>query len=166
MSDIYIVGEINDESYLKFTEELKVLEDAHVSDNYPVQVCLMSDGGSAYAAMAFYDRIKYSHLHLTITGIGFIASAATLVLAAGDSRVMTKNAWVMVHEDIASELKRKEVHQAERELAHMRRLENQWNDLLAKVTKTSSKRWEALNKATTYLSPQDCLELGLIEEII
>lgn len=167
MSKIYIHGEINDETYVKFSRQLSRREAAvKLSDNIIQEIELISDGGSALSAMAFYDRIRRSSLHVNITATGFVASAAVLILAAGDCRRMTKNAWVMVHEDTTGSLKGLLVTDAEREIKQLRILENQWNKLLAEVTKISAREWERLNINTTYLTPQECLSYGLIEEIV
>lgn len=166
MSKLYITGEINDESFHKFSSELADIEHTSSNRTLPVEVELISDGGSAYAAFAFFDRIKSSPLAINITGIGFIASAAVLILAAGDTRRMTKNAWVMVHEDAAAGLNKLKVTALETEVAHMRALEDQWNRLLASVTKVKFSEWDTVSRETSYMSADLCKHFGLIEEII
>lgn len=165
MFDITISGGIDDDSFVKFSEELQSLQAGERSK--AVEVLLISDGGSAYSAMAFYDLIRMSSITVNITVIGCAFSAATLILAAGHRRRMTRNAWVMTHEDSASDVKKSmSVSQAENEMLHLRRLESQWNELLAHRTNISETAWADMNKAVTYLSAEDCLKLGLIEEIV
>lgn len=161
---IQIIDEINYDSYKEFSRLLRKAEQNRVGK---VTIELMSEGGSAYAALAFFDRIKSSDLSVTVVGTGIVASAATLILAAGHRRCMTKNAWVMVHEDSAADVrKHMSVSQAETELGHNRTMENQWNDLLASVTRTDAPTWDSMNKKVSYLTAAQCLELGLIEEIV
>jgi len=164
---LYIHGDIDTESYSKFSTELAELENK-LSANYKdyIDVELVSDGGSAYDAIAFHDRIRNSRLDIRITGSGLVASAAVLILAAGDYRILTKNSWVMVHEDSVLGVEEKEVHQVEKQVAHFRRLEDQWCELLAERSTEISEMWTTLHRAETYMTPGDCLEYGLIEEII
>lgn len=161
--NLHIIGAVDSESYAKFSEELTQLE---YSQEEEITVELMSEGGDAYTAFAFYERIKNSPIHINIRATGFVASAAVLVLAAGDKREMTKLAWAMVHEDGGVETEGLAVFEMEREVKHMRTLELQWNEVLSSVTKISAAEWEVLNKKTTYLTPEACLNLGLIEEIV
>lgn len=163
MRKIHIAGEITDESFILFNRKLDKLE---AMNKESVQVTLLSGGGDAYTALAFFDRIKASKCHIDVVATGLVASAATLILAAGDRRFMTKSSWVMTHEDQANIESGDSVSKIEKNAAHSRRLEDQWCKILASVTKTPAKKWDILNKAETYLTPQQCLELGLIEEIL
>ncbi len=72
----------------------------------------------------------------------------------------------MVHEDTAHGLKGKKIWEMEKELRHYRRLEDQWCMLLVGRTRTDFNTWAKLHKDETFLTPEECLALGLIEEII
>jgi ATP-dependent Clp protease protease subunit len=161
MKTIQIIDSITDEKYKEFSLELREFEK---TPKTPVYVELCSPGGDAYAALAYASRIRLSPCDIIITGYGLIASAATIILAYGDKRRMTKESWVMVHED--SGRVKGGTTLLEVEVAHMRRLEYQWIDLFEHVTKTRSDEWEKLHKKTTYLSAKECLTLGLIDEVI
>lgn len=159
---LFIVGEISFESYKEFAAELGEAESERCTQ---VDVELFSDGGDAHAALAFFSRIKGSSCEVRIIALGNVASAAVLILASGDYRVMTKEAWVMVHEE-QCELPGS-VSDLERETKQLRRLEDQWSDLLHKYTKTTHPGvWSEMHKQTTYLDADECLELGLVDEVI
>lgn len=163
---IYISGTIDDDAYIKFSEELREQEKAKPDITNTVGVTLISDGGSVYSALAFHDRIRSSPCTIRITGVGCIFSAATLILAAGDERRMTKNSWVMVHEDTAGVSRSTKVSPGEVEMWHARDLEDQWNAILEGLTNLSAAEWAELNKEVTYLTAADCLEYGLIDRIV
>lgn len=162
---IYIVGDIDHEAYLKFSKRMAKLEFLAATR---IHIILCSDGGSGTVALAFYDRIKMSPCLVTICGTGEVASAAVLILAAGKHRMMTPSAWAMVHDDeiTSSEFKNRRVSGSERIIEQARRKENQWNELLEKNTNCIVSKWDELHKLETYLTAQDCLELGLIDEIL
>ena len=162
MKKIQIISDISDESYAKFSAELAEYE-TNKKHRGPVIVELSSPGGNAYDALAFWARIKNSPKDIHIYAFGLIASAAVLVLAAGDKRIMSKTAWVMVHEDSVQDLTAN-VTEMEKFSKHARDLENQWNDLLESATTTDAGVWEMLHKDTTYLSSDQCKEFGLIDE--
>lgn len=157
---IYINGEISIESFSEFSKELD-----SVKGNQRVEIELTSDGGDAQAALAFYEKIKRHPGDVTITTYGIVASAAVLVLAAGDVRRMSKESWMMVHED-QLDLENLSVSQAEKITKHHRRMEEQWCEILSNVSSTHKGAWENLHKKETWLSAEECLKLGIIEQVI
>lgn len=155
---IYIVGDITAEAFIEFDKQLSDYEGRDVA------IKLMSSGGDAQVALAFYDRIK-NHNHCTIQATGYVASAAVLILAAGRHRIMTPSAWVMVHEESVENMSG-DVRAVEREGRQLRRYEDQWSRILANCTKATAEQWTELHKAETYLTAEQCLAYGLIEEIV
>lgn len=158
---IQIIGDITQDSYKEFSRQLAELEKTKIKS---VVIELMSDGGEAMAALAFYSRIRSSRIGIAIHAVGTVASAAVLILAAGDKRLMDAQAWVMVHEDYAK-LKGSTSSMVV-EAGQMQRLEEQWCGLLDSQTKTTASEWARLHKETTYLCAEECLSLGLIDEIV
>lgn len=157
---LYITGPIDYDSYKDFSESLAEIEE----DETDIIIELVSDGGEATAALAFSSRLRLSPCYITIVALGNVASAATLILASGDSRYMTKESWAMVHEDSGETSG--SVTEMEREVQHLRAMEHQWNALLAKLTGTEARVWQDYNKRTTYFTAEECLKLGLIDKII
>lgn len=160
---IKIIGDISWENYKAFTTQLKDLEDKSNKDE-EIVIELSSDGGDAHVALAFAARIRLSPFNITIMAMGNVASAAVLVLASGDKRIMSKECWAMVHEDSA-ELSGTVVD-LERESAQLRKMETQWCSLLAEKTHTKADVWNKMHKKTTYLQANECLKLGLIDGVI
>ena len=148
------------ETFKDFSKKL----DKASQDSEEVLIELSSPGGDSYAALAYASAIRKYSYDLTVEAYGLVASAAVLVLAAGGIRLMNKESWVMVHEN--SGTLEGNVLELEREAGQLRRLEVQWAEILASVTKTKAEVWTALHKETTYLSAEQCLALGLIDRII
>lgn len=158
---IYILGEINEESYEAFSKRLSRLER---EGSGPVTIELSSGGGSAYDALAFASRMRSSSVDLHVIAHGLIASAAVIILAYGDKRSMAKEAWVMVHEDSAEPGEMK-ARQGQDFWAHVVRLEAQWSRLLSERTNVESHVWEQLHDDETYLDAEECLKLNIIDEV-
>jgi ATP-dependent protease ClpP protease subunit len=157
---INIIGEISNESYLDFHLALTKFEKDQKRKTLDIQI--VSEGGDAYAALAYYDRIRRSQLTLTTIATGLVASAASLIFVAGKIRYMTPNAWLMVHEDSLSGIEDLKVYQVEKEAIRGRRLENQWCNLMTEATGIPVNIWAKLHKKETYLSAKKCLEMGII----
>lgn len=158
---LYIIGEISEAAYRKFSIQLSNREAQSLKD---IEVELMSEGGDPIVALAFAGRIKSSKCNINITALGQVASAAVVILAAGDHRRMQANCWLMMHEDSAG--LEGEVSQLERATKHLRRLEDQWSKVLFQYTGTAADIWTKLHKHTTYLSAGECKDHKIVDEII
>jgi ATP-dependent Clp protease, protease subunit len=154
--------DISDETFAEFSEKLREFESNKKINT--VEIELYSPGGDSYSALAFAGRMRTSPLKINVTAHGLVASAAVLILAYGTKRRMTKESWVMVHED--SGKLRGNVETLEREAKHMRTLENQWMQLLSARTHTTPGVWAALHKEEKYLTSSECLAYGLVDEVI
>jgi len=165
MNKIYVVGAIDEDSFKQFSEELTAIERKSNPENRFVEIEMNSGGGSAMDALAFYSRIINSPCSINVTSYGLVASAAVLVFAACDHRRMTKDSWMMVHED-SDALKDKSTSDFGKHAAYMRRMEDQWNTLLEKETGTLKSVWLDLHKKTTYLIAEECVKLGIVDEVI
>ncbi len=151
-------GDITDEAY----QDLQAFLDEFALS--PILIRINSGGGDPYAAMAMANAIRWHAGTVTTLGIGLVASAATLVLAAGTRAVLHGSCWVMMHEDsgkLRGELKNLEI-----EIQHMRKMEDQWRRLLKVYTGMSDKKLEELHEKTTYLSALECLNLGFVDDVL
>ena len=162
---LYIVGSIDEESFKTFSEELSELEIRANPGQRIIEIEMNSEGGTAMDALAFYSRIVRSPCIINVTAYGLIASAAVLVFAACDTRRMAKECWMMVHED-TDDTKGLKTSEVEKQAKQARAFENQWNTLLEERSTTSSKKWAALHAVETYLTAEQCKELGIVDQII
>lgn len=155
-------GDVNEESFKDFCEHISIFE---TESDDPIELELNSQGGAAIDALAFYSRMRLSRCDINVTVLGMAGSAAVLILAGGDYRRMAKESWLYVHED-ESTLKSTNVSDFESHAKHMRRLETQWDILLEDLTGTPADKWAELHKADLFLTPKECVQLGIADEII
>ncbi len=156
---IYITGAVDEEAYKKFIDDID-----GIKNNKPINLILNSYGGDAISALAIATIMRVA-TSVNVYVYGQAASAAVIILAYGKKRFMSKEAWVMVHEDQASKLKGS-VSSLEKDIRQFRRMENQWAQLLADRSKASVDTWVKMHKEEIWLDATQCLQLGLIEEIV
>lgn len=91
---IFLNGEVNEEMYEK------VMLGFHILNQSPAQVTihLNSGGGDVLQCKAIYDVIKNSSNFVEIVVWGEASSSASVILMAGDTRVMTENSYIMLHQ--------------------------------------------------------------------
>ena len=92
-------------------------------------------------------------------------SAASVVLACGTGkRTMTKHATVMVHEGSAFEAgKTTDVMKG---VDHLKELQKEINKLMSEVTNKDARFWELTQRNDTYLSAEECVNYGIVDEIV
>lgn len=132
----------------------------------PVRVEISSYGGSVYDMLGIIGRLRSSPCHVTTRGFGKIMSAATLILAAGDERLMDENAWLMMHE--MSDKVKGTVSDLEVEIKHCRDLEEQMYSMYEQfskgITKSATFKKLCIGK-NHYINAETTLKLGLVDRI-
>lgn len=79
----------------KFEIAMTALE--YFDPRSPITVIMNTYGGDYYHGLAIYDRIMDSPCFVTIQGTGPIMSMGAIILQAGDKRLLTRNATLMLH---------------------------------------------------------------------
>lgn len=159
---ILIVEEINDELY-KLVESAMTEMESY--SRQPITLKINSGGGDEYAALAIVGRIKRSKCKVITEGYGQIMSAATLILAAGRHRRISKYATFMHHES-SYELEGRHTS-IKAELAEHERMEQVWAQCMADMSSKSKKFYLEEGKNTDkYWTPSQLKEYGIVDEII
>jgi ATP-dependent Clp protease protease subunit len=129
-----------------------------------VNLVVSSYGGDVYAMLGTIDYFKSLPVKVNTHCVGACMSAAAVILACGTGkRTMTQNSTVMVHEGSAFEVgKTSDVIKG---ADHMKKLQTNINRILGDVTKKTQDFWEEVSKQDTYLTSEECLEYGIVDEI-
>ena len=130
-----------------------------------VNLVMSSYGGDVYAMLGTIDYFNSLPVKVNTHCIGACMSAAAVILACGTGkRTMTQNSTVMVHEGSAFEVgKTSDVIKG---ADHMKKLQTNINRILGDVTKKTQEFWEDVSKQDTYLTSEECLDYGIIDEIV
>ena len=159
---ITINGEITENTFQLIDSGLSEMESA---SRKSITIRINSGGGSVYDALAIVGRLRASKCKIITEGFGHIMSAACLILACGNYRKVSTFSWFMTHEASYDFEGKHTAHknlvvQAERE-------ENQWAKWMAEFTKKDSKFWKNISSSKdTYFTPEELLQLGVIDEVV
>lgn len=160
---MYVTGEVTAEAYNKFSRRLTRLISEGITN---VTLEIISEGGDAYSALAYFDLIRASNVNFVGVASGLVASASTLIFLGCHQKQIRPNAYLMLHEDSIGGIENLQVSDIERVAKHGRRLEDQWSFLLSTVTPLSKERWDALHAEELFLSADDCVKLGIVNSIL
>jgi ATP-dependent Clp protease, protease subunit len=132
-----------------------------------VHLYVNSPGGSVSAGMAIYDTMQFIQPDVSTTCIGMAASIAAVLLCAGapakrfalpNSRVLIHQPWIGGVSGQATDI---DIHARE-----ILRLRASINEILASHTKQSVQKIEHDVERDFWMSAQQALEYGMVDEII
>ncbi|MHA2063066.1 MAG: ATP-dependent Clp protease proteolytic subunit [Candidatus Thorarchaeota archaeon] len=72
-------------------------------ENADIYIKLATEGGDMYTGLAMYDALRSCKSRVVITGYGYIFSAGTVILQAGDERLLTPNSTLLLHAGYSSQ---------------------------------------------------------------
>lgn len=130
-----------------------------------VKIC--SEGGDVYSALACVDLLRSCRRHITTIGIGSIFSAATLILACGDTRLVGKRAFVMHHEASVHTAPAR-VSDLDEYVVQLKREERMWAHAMAEFTQyEDADFWmRQAHKKDWYLDSEEAIKYGIADEVL
>jgi ATP-dependent Clp protease protease subunit len=125
-----------------------------------------SPGGSVTAGLAIYDTMQYVKPQISTVCLGQCASMGAILLAAGNKgkRYALPHSRIMIHQPLgAFQGAATDVDIQAREILRMR---EELNAILVKHTGQSLKKIEKDTERDFFMSGEQALEYGLIDEVI
>lgn len=161
------ITEFGDIHLKKFAEQFFRLESDPSVEVIPVFIT--SYGGSVHNMLAMRDIIKSSNKQVATIAVGKAMSAGAALLAAGSKglRFASKDTTIMIHEVSSGAWgKTEEVKVSANETDRINRvfLKNMADDIGITLTQLSEKL-HSIKNADWFLTAQEGLELGLVDNI-
>ena len=165
-ADLYIYGDItshkwdeSDTSAWGFKQELEEL--GEISE---LNVHINSYGGETFQGLAIYNLLKQHKAQINVYVDGIAASSASIIAMAADKVYMPKTALMMIHNcwllaiGNAKELRKTADDMDKIAVAYK-------EAYLSKINITEEKLDKLLDEET-YLTADECIEMGFADEII
>lgn len=141
----------------------------HEDPEKDIYLYINSPGGSVEAALAIYDTMQFVKPDVQTIGIGSVASAAALLLAAGarNKRACLPNTQILIHQvyvsspGIAGQVKDVEITTKQ-----LIKIKNKVNEILAQHTGQPLEKIEKDTDRDFWMSAEEAKEYGLIDKII
>lgn len=166
-SSVLLTGEIMDGTLYDITTRIRGLinmRDDSKKDE-PINLLINSDGGSVYEALGIIDFINNLDVKVNTIVRGRAMSAAALILCAGTgTRAASRYSTIMFHE-ISSDIYGKS-SDMKANVQHMEKLENILLEIIGTNSKQTIDFWKGNTIKDFYITPQEALELGVIDTII
>lgn len=161
---VLVVGEVNDDMAASVIAQLLWL--AAVDPNKDVYMYINSPGGSVTSGMSIYDVMQYIPCDVHTIGIGMCASMGSVLLAGGTKgkRSVLPHTEIMIHQPSGGS--KGQATEMEIVYKQIQRTKETLTQLLAD---RCGKPYEELLRdmeRDKYMSADEALEYGLIDEII
>lgn len=134
--------------------------------NQDINIYINSPGGSVTSGLAIYDTMQFVPCDIATYCIGQAASMGAILLCAGTKgkRHALPNSRIMIHQPWGGTQGTAEDIQIQ--AREIRRNKQTLTDILARHTGKSSEEIEKDSDRDFFLSPQQALEYGLVDEVI
>ena len=160
---LYLQGDVDDSIINKFVRILKYLDKTQGD----ITVILNSEGG-VYLGLAAYDALQNCENPVEIKVEGVAMSMGSIILQAGDKRTMTKHSRLMIHRGSTSmEGSLTDVERAMKETKDLDKLccDIYYDKMLEKDPSIRRSKLEKMMAYDTYMSSDEALDLGFVDEI-
>jgi ATP-dependent Clp protease protease subunit len=161
---IFLVGPIDDNIASLVCAQLLFLEAENPKKD--ISMYINSPGGVVTSGLSIYDTMEYIRPDVSTVCIGQAASMGSLLLTAGaeNKRYCLPNARIMTHQPsggFQGQATDIEIHA--KEIINLR---TRLNGIYVKHSGKKIAEIELLMDRDTFLSPEDALKLGLIDEVV
>lgn len=160
---IFIGGEINDSLANIIVSELLYLDSINHDD---ISVYINSPGGSVSSGLAIYDTFNLIKSDIKTICVGIAASMGALLLSSGckGKRYCLRNSEVMIHQPLGGA--QGQATEIKIACEHILRIKEKINIMLSNNTGKDIKIIESDTDRDNFMSADEALEYGLIDEIL
>lgn len=132
-----------------------------------MDIVFSSGGGSIIAGFELFDfmqSLRESGHRVTTGSLGYAASMAGVLLQAGETRWIGHQSWMMIHRAAFGAFGK--TFEVEDEVKFVKRIEERIiNIFTTRSSLTSAKIKRNWDRKDWWLSADECLELGLVDEV-
>ncbi len=161
---IFVSGEINDKTANTIIAQLLHLQAE--DPNADITMYINSPGGSVIDGLAIYDTMNYISCDVTTICVGCCASMAAILLSSGTKgkRYALKNSEIMIHQTSSSA--QGTVADMTIEYEHLIRMNDKTKKILSINTGQPLEKIMSDTNRNYWLSPEQALDYGIIDQII
>lgn len=161
---IFLGGPINDAVANTVIAQLLFLQ--HEDPKKDINLYINSPGGSVSAALAIYDAMQYVKPDVSTICVGFAASAAAVLLAAGagGKRYALPNSEIMIHQVFGAA----EGQAADIKITadHIIRIKDKVNKIISRHTSQPLAKIEKDTDRDFYMDAPEAKNYGIVDQII
>jgi len=162
---IFVTGPVESGMANTFIAQMLFLESQDPTRD--INIYINSPGGDVYAGFAMYDTIKHVKNPVSTINVGLAASAAALILVAGNKgkRLMLPGAFSLIHQVLTHGLEG-QATEIEIQAKHMLKLRKMYADAIAKDTGQDVEKVLRDIERDNWLDATESKKYGLVDKIM
>jgi ATP-dependent Clp protease protease subunit len=162
---IFVTGPVESGMANTFIAQMLFLESQDPTRD--INIYINSPGGDVYAGFAMYDTIKHVKNPVSTINVGLAASAAALILVAGNKgkRLMLPGAFSLIHQVLTHGLEG-QATEIEIQAKHMLKLRRMYADAIAKDTGQEVEKVLRDIERDNWLDATESKKYGLVDKIM
>jgi len=164
-NDIYFYGPITSDSckklsdiLLSFDKNYKIFSIIFGVKTPPINLHIQSEGGSILNSFYIIDLINKLDTPIYTYIDGYVDSAGSLISVVGKKRFMTKNSVIVIHK-LSSSLGKDKYLDDNKFITNIR-------NIYLEKTKININNLNNIFDNDIWMNSQECLELGIVDEIL
>ena len=161
---IFIGAPIDDGVANVVIAQLLFLESQNPKED--IKMYINSPGGAVTSALAIYDTMQYVKPEVQTICIGMAASAAALLLAAGQKgkRMILPNGEVLIHQVLGGA--QGQATDVDIHARHILKTRDRLNQILVKHTEQKLAKIEKDTERDYFMSAEEAKEYGIVDKVI
>lgn len=159
---VMVTGQVSEQMSRSIIAQLRQL--SALKPDETIEMIIDSPGGSVLAGLAIYDTMRTISAPIRTVGIGMQMSMGSILLAAGDTRMMTENSKLMIHQ-ISGGTEGKASAQ-EIGMAFSEQLHEDLKNIYVRHIGLTHEYWDLSLEHDSFLTAKQALEMGFIQEIV
>ncbi len=160
---VILTGEIDDTKADVIVAQLLYLDSINNND---ISLYINSPGGSITAGMAIYDTMNFIKSDVSTICLGMAASMGAFILSSGQKgkRYGLPNSEVMIHQPLGGATG--QATEIKIAAEHILKIKDKVNKILASNTNKDIETIEQDTERDNYLSAEEALAYGIIDQIL
>jgi ATP-dependent Clp protease protease subunit len=172
-NEVFFHCDVHEESVLELVTKMRALVknlrktyiDLGIEEDPAVTLYVKSDGGDLHSGFSAMDHIRNLRARVTTVADGLCASAATLLLLAGQNRKMMGNSYVLIHQISADGVWGK-YEELKDHMQNFTKDMERMQQVYEAETEIPLRKLKKILKKDLYLDSEQCLRYGLVHEVI
>jgi len=169
---IYFYAEIFRDKVLQLNKKIRELNNSmrrqkdqlNLEEDIPIYLYLNSFGGSIFSGFSAMDALIKSKLPVITIVDGCCASAATFLSVVGTKRYITPHSYLLIHQLSSGYWGKYE--EIKDQMDNVNKFMSLIKEVYCKYTKMPEEKLDEILKHDIWLNAEECIEYGLVDEII
>lgn len=149
------------------TLETNILNYARRNPGGDITLLIRTGGGDVFSGLALYDSLRTlseAGHHITTVGRGIVASFGGILLQAGDTRLLGKESYLMIHELAAGTGGK--LHEIRDDARFYKKLDRRLNKIMTERTEmTADELGKKITATDWWIPAKAAIRLGFADEV-